>query len=95
VITNRFSRLAAVLVVAGFTAMGAPAAFGDASGKASCIGIEASGVSPPGSSDEFPGGMSQLVSAVRAEAGGKLGPAVSAFAQLHAGSHEACDAASG
>jgi hypothetical protein len=69
----------------------APTAMGDASGSASCVGIEASNVSPPGSSDEFPGGMAQLVSATRAEFG-KVGPAVSGFARVHAGSHEACDA---
>jgi hypothetical protein len=94
--SSRFSRLAAVCVAGvGFAAFAATPAHGDASGKASCIGIEASSVSPPGSSDEFSGGMSQLVSAVKEEAGGKLGSAIGPFAKLHAGSHEACDAAAG
>jgi hypothetical protein len=94
--SSRFSRLVAMFVaVTGFAAFGATPALGDASGKASCTGIEASSVSPPGSSDEFPGGMPQLVSTVKQEAGGKFGPAVSSFAKLHAGSHEACDAAAG
>jgi hypothetical protein len=93
--TNRF-RVAVVTVAstALIAAAGAQSAPGDASGLASCIGIEASSVSPPGSSAEAPGGMAQLVAFVKAEAGGKFGPAVSSFARLHAGSHEACDAAS-
>jgi hypothetical protein len=70
-------------------------ALGDASGHASCLGIEASSVSPPGSSDEIPGGMAELVSATKAEAGGKFGPVARAFAKVHAGSHEACDEAAG
>jgi hypothetical protein len=74
-------------------AAGAPSAMGDASGHASCIGIEASSISPPGSSDEFPGGMAQLVAFVKTATGGKFGPVASSAAQLHAGSHEACDAA--
>ncbi len=74
---------------------GAGAALGDASGHASCIGIEFSSVSPPGSSDELPGGAAELVSVTKAEAGGKFGPAASAFSHLHAGSHEACDEAAG
>jgi hypothetical protein len=72
---------------------GAQAAMGEASGHASCAGLEASGISPPGSSDEFPGGMAQLIAFVRTQ--GQVGPVVSAFGRLHAGSHEACDAASG
>src|SRR2546430_5695439 len=32
----------------------------DAGSHASCIGLEASGISPHGSSDEFPGGMPEL-----------------------------------
>ena len=71
---------------------GVEPALGDASPKASCVGIEASNVSPPGSSDEFSGGMPELVSAVKAGVD-RFGAAVSPFAKLHAGSHEACDAA--
>jgi hypothetical protein len=87
------SRVAvAVASVALLAAGGAQSAMGDASGHASCIGIEASNVSPPGSSDEAPGGMAELVRLTKAEFGGKFGPAASAFARVHAGSHEACDA---
>jgi hypothetical protein len=77
------------------TAGGVGSALGDASGQASCIGIEFSSVSPPGSSDEIPGGGAELVVATKAEAGGKFGPAARAFAKLHEGSHEACDEAAG
>jgi hypothetical protein len=96
VLGTRSLRIVAVSIglAAVVPVIGAPSALGDASGHASCVGIEASSLSPPGSSDEFPGGMRQLVSAVKAEAGGKLGPALSSFAKVHAGSHEACDAAS-
>jgi ABC-type sugar transport system substrate-binding protein len=73
-------------------AMGVSPAGADASGHASCIGIEASSISPPGSSDEFPGGMNQLVHFVKDEAG-KVGPVASAVARLHEGSHAACDEA--
>jgi hypothetical protein len=86
-------RVAVVTVgsAALLAAAGAQSAMGEASGHASCIGLEASSISPPGSSTEFPGGMAQLVAVVKAE--GKLGPVVSAVARLHAGSHEACDEA--
>jgi hypothetical protein len=91
-------RFRVVVVIVASSALlagaGAQSAMADASGGASCIGIEASSVSPPGSSAEAPGGMAQLVAFVKAEAGGKFGPAASSFARLHAGSHEACDEAS-
>jgi hypothetical protein len=87
------------IVAAGSAAFlasgGVGSALGDASGHASCIGIEASSVSPPGSSEELPGGVAELVGVIKAEAGGKLGPSASAFAKVHAGSHEACDEAAG
>jgi hypothetical protein len=83
---------AALLAGAG---AGPGSALGDASGHASCLGIEVSSVSPPGSSDEIPGGAAELVAGTKAETGGKFGPVASAFAKLHAGSHEACDEAAG
>jgi hypothetical protein len=77
---------------------GVQTARADASGNASCIGIEASTISPPGTSSEFPGGVPDLISAVKALAG-QLGVPPGAFvsivARIHAGSHEACDRASG
>jgi hypothetical protein len=73
-------------------AMGVPIASADASGDASCIGLEASAISPPGSLDEFPGGMAEATSFVR-DTFGKVGPAASFVARIHAGSHQACDEA--
>lgn len=90
---RRFRFFAAGLVGATCAfVVSVPVAGADASGHASCIGIEASSVSPPGSSDEFPGGVPQVVSVVKEEAG-KYGPVISGFAKLHAGSHAACDEA--
>jgi hypothetical protein len=72
----------------------ASAAAAEPSVHASCMGHEASAVSPPGTSEEFPGGMPQ-VRAVIGELfpGVPPGMAYRAFAQLHEGSHEACDEA--
>jgi hypothetical protein len=92
-VRRRFRFVAAA--VAGATCAlvaSVPVAGADASGPASCIGIEASAVSPPGSSDELPGGMPQLINVVKSEAG-SVGPVVSQVAKIHAGSHEACDEA--
>ena len=56
----------------------------------SCMGQEAAGISPPGSSDEVPNGMPGLISFIKG-----LSPApgaiVSYIASLHEGSHVACD----
>jgi hypothetical protein len=68
----------------------------DASGPASCVGHEASGISPPGSSEEFPGGPPELKAAVEAAFPGiPLGQVVRIVATQHLGSHEACDEALG
>lgn len=67
-------------------------ALADANGEGSCIGIEASSVSPPGTSDEIPGGMADLAHELK-EFGGPPGGIVSFIAHLHEGSHEACDEA--
>jgi hypothetical protein len=67
-----------------------------AAGPASCAGHEASSISPPGSSEEVPGGMPALTAEVRALAaqlGISPGQIISFVASLHEGSHEACDAA--
>jgi hypothetical protein len=69
---------------------------GDAGGPASCVGHEASGISPPGTSEEFPGGPPQLKAAVEAAFPGvPLGQVVRIVATQHLGSHEACDEALG
>jgi hypothetical protein len=72
--------------------VGVPTAGAEASGNASCVGIEASSISPPGSSEEFPGGVPALIRLVRSAAG-NVGPIISSVAKLHEGSHEACDEA--
>ena len=70
--------------------------FADAGKNASCLGIEASEISPPGSSDEFPGGMTALNGEVKEIAnflGAAPGAIYGAIAKLHEGSHAACDEA--
>lgn len=78
----------AVLLTIGF----AGPAVADAHGNASCIGFEASGIAPPGSSEEVPGGVAELQVFLRNTFGHPTGAAVSEFASFHLGSHEACDA---
>jgi ABC-type phosphate/phosphonate transport system substrate-binding protein len=89
--TRRNSLIAGVGAIALALASAASAA-AEAHGNASCIGFEASGISPPGSSDEFPGGMPELQQFVKDNLGKPSGAIVSAEAKRHAGSHEACDA---
>jgi hypothetical protein len=95
------------LVLGILTAMvltvAAPAgtAFADAgsasSTPASCMGIEAAALSPPGSSTEAPGGVRDIKAFLDQVAPGV--PPGKAFysiaARLHENSHEACDEALG
>jgi hypothetical protein len=65
--------------------------------RASCMGIEAAAVSPPGSSDEAPGGVRDIKAFLDQTAPG-VPPGKAFFsvaAQLHEGSHAACDEALG
>jgi hypothetical protein len=64
---------------------------------ASCMGIEAAALSPPGSADEAPGGMPDVKAFLDENAPGvPPGLAFYSFAaQLREGSHAACDAALG
>jgi hypothetical protein len=79
-------------VIAAVLVLGATgSALGDAHGNASCVGFEASGIAPAGSSDEFPGGMKELIQFVHVNLG-QAGPVISAAAHEHLLSHEACDA---
>ena len=69
-------------------------ALADAGANASCMGHEASAISPPGSSDEFPTGMPGFKAFIDAAFPGvPPGVIFSTIAKLHAGSHEACDEA--
>jgi hypothetical protein len=83
---------ALVLLVAGVMPS---AAFANASGNASCVGLEFSDVSPPGSSSEYPDGGPGVVAHVTelAPALGfkNRGDLMSFIASLHEGSHENCD----
>jgi hypothetical protein len=63
-------------------------------GNASCTGLEQASISPPGSSDEEPGGARQFVAEVKELAaffGVKPGALFRFIASLHAGSHAECD----
>jgi hypothetical protein len=85
----------AVALLAGLTLAGAPSAFAAAGSHASCMGLEASNISPPGSSDEVPGGMPEFNAFIRANVPGPKGAVNRQIAKLHLGSHDACDEALG
>ncbi|HYT79080.1 MAG TPA: hypothetical protein VEQ37_07460 [Actinomycetota bacterium] len=90
-------RVIVVLLAVGGLTIAAPtsAAIADTrGGQASCMGFEASGISPPGSSDEIPGGMPELKAFIDAAFPGvPPGVIFKTIAHLHEGSHEACDEA--
>jgi hypothetical protein len=82
--------LAATLLVPNIALAGQP------SGQASCMGIELAAISPPGTSDEEPGGAPQFVAEIKsfADSLGVPGGALFAFvASLHEGGHDQCDEA--
>jgi hypothetical protein len=88
--------LVSLAVIAGVQVVGIQTAAADAGGHASCAGLEVSSISPPGSSDEFPGGVRELMGAVHGLATAlntTPGAIVSTVAHLHEGSHAACDEA--
>lgn len=91
---------AAVAIFTGVTALGGTAgAEPPEPGRASCMGYEASAVSPPGTSDEAPGGMPNVLADVDeffVSPNGDFrnrGRVISFFTKLEADSHEACDEA--
>ncbi|HEX9767184.1 MAG TPA: hypothetical protein VGA36_10510 [Nitriliruptorales bacterium] len=89
-----FTMFGLAAVTATLTTMPVGAAFAEPAASASCMGHEAAAISPPGSSDEFPGGMPEF-GAIVSEAfpGVPRGQVISFFATLHEGSHEGCDEA--
>lgn len=89
---KRSSTGAGVTAIVLTVGLAGPAA-ADAHDEASCIGFEASGIAPPASSDEFPGGMAELQAFLHDTFGHQSGAIVSETARLRLGSHEACDAA--
>jgi hypothetical protein len=89
-----FKRAIGVGVIAIALTVGSAApAFADAHRNASCIGFEASGIAPRGSSEEFPGGPAELQAFLHHTFGHPTGTIISGVAKQHLGSHEACDAA--
>jgi len=88
-------RAATILAAAALTlGLAAGPAMADAQRSASCVGFEASSISPPGSLAEFPGGMPSLRQWIGTTFPGvPPGVVVSAVAGLREGSHEACDEA--
>ena len=72
------------------------AAPSEPNGHASCLGIELAAISPPGSSEEVPGGAPAFVGEVKSIArslGTPPGAVFAFIASLHAGSHAGCDEA--
>ena len=86
-------------LIAGLALPSTPAfAADEPNGAASCMGIERAAISPPGSSDEEPGGSHQFVGEVKglaASQGVTAGSLFAWIASLHEGSHEDCDIALG
>jgi hypothetical protein len=92
-----FRVMVATALLSGGVQLGAMhAARADATGPASCMGFEASAISPPGSSTEDPGGTPQFVGEIKEFAdflGIRPGALFAFIASLHEGSHEDCDEA--
>jgi hypothetical protein len=87
---------AAIGLAAAIMSPAAALAAQEPNGAASCVGIEMAAISPPGTSDEEPGGAPQFVSEIKAFAellGVRPGQLFGFVAALHEGSHEACDEA--
>jgi hypothetical protein len=81
-----------VALAGGIVGAQSVTAVADAGPHASCLGFEASGIAPAGTSDEFPGGVTELLAAVRTF-GVPIGYVYRDVAKLHEGSHGACDEA--
>jgi hypothetical protein len=91
-------RIALAIGLSLFTVLGFPptAASADAGERAICVGLEFTFNTPPGTSEEFPGGGREVAEEVHsiAEALGiPPGAVVSFVAQFHEASHEGCDEA--
>jgi hypothetical protein len=90
-------KLIAGLFTLGVLTFATPAsiAIADAGGPtASCMGFEASAISPPGSSEEVPTGMPGFKAFIdETFPGVPPGQIFQTISHLHEGSHEACDEA--
>lgn len=81
---------AALLIV--FALATTRTASADAGAGASCMGHEASGISPPGTSDEFVGGMPEFRQFIADNfPGTPPGAIIRTIAKQHGVSHEACE----
>ena len=92
---NRWTmRALLVILMVAVLALAVGPAFADPGGpNASCMGYEASGISPRGSNPEFPGGTPAMKDFVNGNFPGvPLGVTYRWIASLHLGSHEGCDA---
>lgn len=90
---RRSMRIVAVAVLVGTLLVPTTSALA-AGSNASCMGHEASAVSPPGSSEEIPDGMPGLKAFINQTLPGvPPGVVYSSIATLRLGSHEACDEA--
>jgi hypothetical protein len=89
---RRRRRALVTALVAGFALTTADTALADPQVEASCMAHEAAGISPPGSSDEFSGGMPGLHAFVQENFPDvPRGVIYSSIAHARAGSHEACE----
>ena len=95
--SHRLSLVAVLgLAIGALTFPGLVAGAEEPNGSASCMGLELASISPPGTSEEEPGGATQFVGEIKEFAaflGVPAGGLLSFIASLHAGSHEACDEA--
>jgi hypothetical protein len=96
--THRRSALlaAAGLISGALMFPGLAAGASEPNGQASCMGLELASISPPGTSEEEPGGAPQFVAEIKEVAellGAPAGGVIAFVASLHAGSHADCDEA--
>ena len=91
---NRWTtRALLVTLMVAVLALAVGPAFADPGPNTSCMGHEASGISPIGSNDEFPGGAPAMKTFVNDKYPGvPTGGIYRIIASLHLGSHEECDA---
>jgi hypothetical protein len=93
---KRFGVLVAMASLAFVLLTPGQVALAEAGSGRSCMGHEASDISPPGSSEEFPDGAKGLRPELNELFPGvPTGRVVAVIAKLHSGSHAACDAALG
>lgn len=83
----------ALVALAGIVFFGSGTADAAPGEHTSCMGHEASDISPPGSNPEAPAGVPDLLAFVDSLGAPSRGAVISSLAHLHEGSHAACDEA--